>query len=73
MVPGKGGAVQGKYIAEVMFDARKMVKWEMNRIVLYRVADNGWVVPIRKMYKKARFKKKMSRYHDWHGFHKIMR
>jgi len=42
---------------------------EMNRIVLYIVTNNG-VVPIRKAYKKARFKRKMGRYHDWHGFHK---
>ena len=42
----------------------------MNRIVLYAVANNGWVVPKRKAYKKARFRRKMGRYHDWHGFFK---
>jgi len=42
----------------------------MNRVVLFIVADNGWVVPFRKSYRKARYKRKMSRYHDWHGFHK---
>lgn len=40
----------------------------MNRIVLYSVTDNGWVVPTRKAYKKARYKRKMGRYHDWHGY-----
>ena len=28
VVPGKGGTVQGEYIDGVMFDARKVVKWE---------------------------------------------
>ena len=42
----------------------------ISRVVLYTIADNGWVVPIRKAYKKARFKRKMARYHDWYGFHK---
>lgn len=41
----------------------------MKRIVLYTVTGYG-VVPVRKSYKKARFKRKMGRYHDWHGFQK---
>ena len=42
----------------------------MSRVVLYTIADNGWVVPIRRAYRKARHRKKMSRYHDWPGFQK---
>ena len=42
----------------------------MSRVVLYIVADNGWCVPYRKAYRKARYRKKMGRYHNWHGFHK---
>jgi hypothetical protein len=48
---------------------RKIGEKKMNRIVLYTVI-NGCVVPIRKAYKKARFKRKMGRYQDWNGFHK---
>lgn len=42
----------------------------MSRVVLYTIADNGWVVPIRRAYRKARHRKKMNRHHDWCGFQK---
>lgn len=42
----------------------------MNRIVLYRVNSAGWVVPIKKSYRKARYRRYMGRYHDVHEFHK---
>jgi hypothetical protein len=41
----------------------------MGRVVLYIVTSYG-VVPIRKSYKKARYKRQMGRFHDWHGFQK---
>jgi hypothetical protein len=46
---------------------------DMSRVVLYMIADNGWVVPIRRAYRKARYRKKMGRHHDWCGFHKNRR
>lgn len=44
-----------------MGNARKVGEVDMSRVVLYMIADNGWVVPIRKAYRKARYRKKMGR------------
>lgn len=42
----------------------------MSRVVLYIVADNGWLVPMRKAYRKARYRKKMGRKYEWPEFQK---
>lgn len=42
----------------------------MSRVVLYMVADNGRIVPIRNAYRKARYRKKVGRKHECHEFRK---
>jgi hypothetical protein len=42
----------------------------MSIFVLYMIADNGWVVPIRRAYRKARYRKKMGRHHKCPEFRK---
>jgi hypothetical protein len=42
----------------------------MSRLVWYIVTVDGRIVPMRKTYKKARFKKQMGRYNYGVGFQK---
>lgn len=42
----------------------------MSRVVLYMIADNGWVVPIRRVYGKARYRRKMGRNYKCSEFQK---
>ena len=43
---------------------------KMFRIVLYRLNMAGWLVPVKKSYRKARYRRHMSRFHDDPEFHK---
>lgn len=40
------------------------------RVVLYFIDMSGDVRELRKQYKKARYRKCLSRYHNWRGFYK---
>lgn len=42
----------------------------MSGVVLYTIADNGRVVPIRNAYRKARYRRKMGRKHECPEFRK---
>lgn len=42
----------------------------MSGVVLYTIADNGRVAPIRKAYRKARYRRKMGRKHECPEFRK---
>lgn len=45
----------------------------MSRTILYIINSTGTVVPFRKSYRKARYKKYMSRWHNADVFHKNRR